>query len=476
MVVILTDTPSWGTRTIGAYRVASALRRHGVEVEVIDFISQWPFMQLMGYLYCIKNVEWWGLSTPFRFDQILLRDENCGKLTQMDAKREKYLFEFLRNRGQPVVLGGPNVENALLGMGELEVDYALIGYADLGVIKLHDHITHGSELKYSTHNGVKVTNCNTHYGDIDLGAIETVVTEHDFFTQGDVFPVEISRGCIFHCAFCSFSHLGKRPGTYIRPKEDIKREIVERYENYKATQFLFLDDTFNDSVEKMQMIKEIRQESGIPFEFWSYARLDLLAANRQMFDLVGDCGWKAMTIGIETLNKTAGKSIGKGADPLRLRHCLRELKNSYPDLHIQANIIIGLPHDSEQSVRETVDWFMENSELINALRVNVLRIDNPDLRSFASKISREPEKYGYTVLAKGPLAVNWQTHHLNRQAAKELKDQLQPKIDSRLGSYRHWADLLDIERNGDGFDETGFPLEIARIDHYIHSKRQARGL
>ena len=53
----------------------------------------------------------------------------------------------------------------------------------------------------------------------------------------------------------------------IKPKELIQKEIEHAYYNYGISTFLFVDDTFNDSIDKMEMVKRIRQDSKIPFEF-----------------------------------------------------------------------------------------------------------------------------------------------------------------------------------------------------------------
>ena len=65
MVLILNDSPSFPTRSICAYRIATALRLHGVEVEVIDFISRWPWDELMTYLKSKGPIEWLGISSKF---------------------------------------------------------------------------------------------------------------------------------------------------------------------------------------------------------------------------------------------------------------------------------------------------------------------------------------------------------------------------------------------------------------------------
>ena len=50
-----------------------------------------------------------------------------------------------------------------------------------------------------------------------------------------------------------------------------------------------MDDTFNDTVEKMRMMKEVHDEVG-PFDFWAYGRLDLIASKPEMMELVGEIG------------------------------------------------------------------------------------------------------------------------------------------------------------------------------------------
>ena len=41
MIVIFNDCPQYPNRSIGAYRIATVLRRYGLEVEVIDYLNRW---------------------------------------------------------------------------------------------------------------------------------------------------------------------------------------------------------------------------------------------------------------------------------------------------------------------------------------------------------------------------------------------------------------------------------------------------
>lgn len=394
MIVIFNDSPQYPNRSVGAYRIATALRRAGHEVEVIDFLSKWETAKtldtpdpelLFRYLDKIPNVEWWGFSGKFKeaFQKLRLNQapgqqnqaEYEGHYTLLSMDFENRLVKYIRDRKGTIVVGGPTTDSIKQFCDSRKVDILCEGYADIGVLAIHNHITKGEELKFILNDkGIKVVDCDIDYKDINLDTIDTEYVESDFLLDNDVFPIEIARGCIFHCAFCSFGHLGKKPGTYIRSKESIKKDIVDRYTKYKSTKFLFVDDTFNDTIDKMQIIKEIREETGIPFEFWSYARLDLLRANPDMVDMIGEIGWTSFTFGIETFNKDSGKAVGKGANPEKLQEFLIKLRERYPTHLFQVNIIIGLPADTEESARTTTQWFIDNPTVTSNVRIRELNI------------------------------------------------------------------------------------------------------
>lgn len=497
MIILFNDSPQYPNRSVGAYRIASVLRQHGVEVEVIDFLSKWGD-SLFDYLDKIENVEWWGFSGKFRAPRQRLNllqkmisnsspNENQnieGFFTQASMDFENRLITYIKNRNGKIVVGGPSTEHIKLFKDEVHIDILCEGYADIGVIAIHEHIVNKQELIYTITGNMKVVDCDKDYKDIDLGNISTNYHHSDFIEQNTVFPIEISRGCIFHCAFCSFGHLGKKPGTYIRSKESIKEDIVDKFEKYGSTKFLFVDDTFNDSIEKMQLIKEIRDETGIPFEFWSYARLDLLRAQPKMVDLIGEIGWTSFTFGVETFNKSSGSAVGKGADPEKLKQFLIDLRNRYPDRIFQINFIVGLPHDTEESVRESIQWFIDNPQITKHIRVRPLSIHRPDLSRFSSKMAKDPESYGYQTAPvpndKHSSMVIWRNKvGMDIAQADNLSKELEALIVSKLAENNPLIpptvmnnDILSTDEDGRIVNKKS--MEIVR--NYIVTKKKYRGL
>ncbi len=445
MIVLFNDSPHPPIRSLGVYRIATELRRRGIEVEVIDFLSHWDQSVLLTYLDTFTEVEWWGFSTKFfpptynsdkvagglatfRNNEWTSNNKDIGFITELSNKDESLLIDYVKNRQGTIVVGGPNAE--IIQHLPVNVDIICAGYSDLAVLAVHNHIVQGNDLIYTHFNNKKYVDADKHYAVQILNNLTTEYADSDFVTDDWVLPIEIGRGCIFHCAFCEFDHLGKKPGTYIRSKEEIKQDILYRYNTFGVKKFMFVDDTFNDSLEKMYLIRDIRQETGIDFEFWSYCRIDLLAANPEQVNLIPEIGWKSFTIGIETFNRNSGKAVGKGADPEKLKNFLIFLKQRFPKLRLQINIIVGLPHDTEDSIRETVEWFLANPDIAEAVKLATLRIKNPEgLTKNISKMSKDPGKYGYKILDGKQFDVfKWTTPYLNNNTAQQLVDKYNPLL------------------------------------------------
>ena len=451
MIVLFNESPNVPNRSIGVYRIATVLRRIGLDVEVIDYLSRWDLKKLIGYLDKIENVDWFGFSTKFHQPGYSVnsyltnrRNSGSGLFTRFTREEENELIAYIKSRNTKIVLGGPNAE--LVRHMTSAFDIICMGYSDISIIAVHNHIVNNDTLISETYNNMQVVNSDQDYPVTDLSGLETEYHYTDFINDDEVFPIEIGRGCIFHCAFCEFAHLGKKPGTYIRSKESIKKDIVDRYEKYGSTRFIFVDDTFNDSIEKMKMIKEIRDETNINFEFWAYCRLDLLASNPDQVDMISQIGWKSMTFGVETFNRNSGKAVGKGADPEKLKTFLLNLRERFPDIKFQVNLILGLPHDTDETARDTVKWFIDNPTLTQHVKVGSLGIRNPEGRLFSSKFASNPEKYGYTIISKAPyISMNWKTDTMTKEEADKLSSELQVLLNESIkGFYKHKNPITEM--------------------------------
>ena len=66
MIYLISDFPmNAGSRALGAYRIATALRQAGYAVDVIDFSCVWSPVEVIEYIKKGPPPTWIGFSTTF---------------------------------------------------------------------------------------------------------------------------------------------------------------------------------------------------------------------------------------------------------------------------------------------------------------------------------------------------------------------------------------------------------------------------
>ena len=187
-----------------------------------------------------------------------------------------------------------------------------------------------------------------------------IYEDNDLIFDNEILPIELARGCVFKCSFCSYSLIGKRVWEFNRAPDLVAADLVDAYNKFGTTGFMFCDDTYNDSVDKVERLH--KEFVKLPFDltFSTYARADMLVSKPQTAPLLYESGLRSVFFGIETLNHESGKSIGKGMDPEKLKDGLYKIKElpGWKDVVTSSGFIIGLPFDTEETVAATFDWLL----------------------------------------------------------------------------------------------------------------------
>ena len=120
--------------------------------------------------------------------------------------------------------------------------------------------------------------------------------------SSEVLPIELSRGCQFTCKFCRYPLLGKKKNTYLRDFSLTEHELIENYQRYGTTRYFFLDDTVNESDEKIVAMADMAQRLPFKLEWIGYNRLDLIGSKPHTIQLLKDSGLKSSFFGIESFH------------------------------------------------------------------------------------------------------------------------------------------------------------------------------
>lgn len=196
-----------------------------------------------------------------------------------------------KQRGKLVAVGGPYPTSTPHEVEKVGADFLIL---DEGEITLPMFV---EAVKKGEKSGVFRT---TEKPDVTT----TPIPRFDLleFDAYDMMSVQFSRGCPFQCEFCDIIVLyGRKPRT--KTPAQLLAELDYLYELGWRRSVFMVDDNFIGNKRNVKLLlKELKvwvKEHGYPFFFDTEASIDL-AQDPELMQLMVDCGFKAVFLGIET--------------------------------------------------------------------------------------------------------------------------------------------------------------------------------
>lgn len=444
-VLLFTDiasTAGYG-KYAGTYKVATEVRANGYTCQVVDNFSYFSYEQLQNIVnkFCSSETLLVGFSCTLSEKRINGKVYNFGRPDEDFKNLVKYIKSI--NTNIKICLGGARININSYWEG---VDYTILNKGDIALIKLLDHIKYGSEIKTIKSNPCYVINGNDYeYTQEEFASSMIKYEDNDIIFPGEALPVEIARGCIFKCAFCRFDLIGKKMGDWTKHEECLRNELIQNYEKFGTTHFIFTDELINESVDKMKMIHRVFTNLPFKITYSSYARLDLIWKFPEMREMLYESGAVSLNFGIETMNDLAGKKIGKALGALRTKQTLNYCKELWDRKVITtSNFIVGLPGESKESILNTVDWLVSDECSLDIFGFMPLYLRENDDGRQSNKIEREPEKFGYNIVTNE----FWKNENMSFAEASKLTYEISidPRVrrKSKLGSAVWIGRILNL--------------------------------
>jgi len=302
--------------------------------------------------------------------------------------------------GIKFVLGGNNAENLHPGITS-KFDAVVIGLAEdvmLGLMRWYD----GQGPEPKSRRPVLHKTSFYYSDDVEQTEFSIQTCEHrwhdkDHILPGEVLPLEVSRGCIFHCRFCQYPLLGRSKYDYTRGMANLRDELMDNYQRWGTTNYYLLDDTFNDTPTKVKAFHEMVMSLPFRIRWCGYIRADLLHRFPETISMIKESGCRGAFFGIESFGKEAALSVGKGWSATHAREFLPDLVHKHwnDEVTVHISLIAGLPGDTLESMHETVDWLHAN-ELYGWDYKPLWILKHQDRRIFSSTFAKEADKHGYT--------------------------------------------------------------------------------
>jgi len=422
-------TNNAGVPPLGAFNCANALRANDISCLVVNHVTNYSIAEInqlldsavtdqtlmIGISSTFWNIDLDLNNVPNNFKGIVDRYKYWNDQGSFDLQvlaRLKKQFPKLK-----FVLGGFDVNANREAIG---LDFMCIGYSEVSIVNIAKNLLYGTPIPKSHKNvfGTVVVD------DREAASYDFANTYIHWLPEDVVnhtkLPIGIGRGCIFDCKFCSFPMRGKHNLDHVRSANSIVSELKYNYENYNIQKYIIVDDTFNDSREKLVAMRDAIKTLNFQPYFWCYARLDLIATRMDTLDLLYEMGIRSMYFGIESLSKKTAMALGKGFSPEKQIATINLIKEKYPEITLHGNFIVGGPYETVEEVTNTAVMLRDGKIHLDSWKFNVMYIHPDPKTSWPSEFDLNWAKYGYRKKdVKGDTLI-WENDHMDFYQGRQL--------------------------------------------------------
>jgi hypothetical protein len=272
-------------------------------------------------------------------------------------------------------------------------------------------------------------------GSFNFSSSTTKFTDTDHIADGEVLTLETSRGCMFKCKFCGYPLLGRKKTdpAYHRNQECLTEELTYNWNKFKTNKYIVVDDTFNETISKLELVSRARDKSKVDIELIAYLRIDLINRFPEQLKLLKDIGLKAAFFGIESFNDESSAAVGKGIPSAKVKDMLYRIKDEFGNnFSSQIGLITGLPHETPETFAYGMEWVLDPASPVDSFRISALHIGN---RTWPSEFDKDYKKYGYRLTDNGGWVNNIWDHEQAAKAAQHYHDVAYHSGKQKLGAF-----------------------------------------
>ncbi|MBU3930700.1 B12-binding domain-containing radical SAM protein [bacterium] len=166
--------------------------------------------------------------------------------------------------------------------------------------------------------------------------------------------LETSRGCVFGCAYCNKSVFGRN--FRVKSAERVIAEI-EYMLHAGFKEIHIADDAFTTNIQRAKDICAGIIKRGLVFPWAPVTGIRIDGVDGELLHLMKKAGCYRVYYGIESGNQEVLDNIQKGIELEQVRKVVRMSKKE--GLEVFGFFMIGLPGETERSMRDTINFAKE---------------------------------------------------------------------------------------------------------------------
>jgi len=172
-----------------------------------------------------------------------------------------------------------------------------------------------------------------------------------------------SRGCPFHCSFCSRRVVWENKYRVVSV-EYIVKEIEYLHTIYKAKHIIINDDLFFTKKEKLEKIAELLKEKRLLGKITLECSTRAELIDEETIQLMKRMNFKILRLGIESYNEKVLEEYNKKELNKKVINDVLILCKKY-GFKVSASFIIGAPRETMRDILETYVFLRDNMDKIH---------------------------------------------------------------------------------------------------------------
>jgi radical SAM superfamily enzyme YgiQ (UPF0313 family) len=428
--------------------LAAALREDGHEVEILDLLL--------------------ARTTPGKIEQRMarFRPELVGTTSvTLNHHIASYIAEVVRKCDErvPIAMGGPHVAFEIegsfrdlpaldfIGIGEGEQTIVELARALEGRMDLRD--VRGIALRDG--EGVARTAPRPPHPELDRipSPARELVPLARYLAFDSHASVITSRGCTHACIFCSAPAWFGRRVRYRSPSLCV--DEIEELARLGFREITVEDDCFTANRRHLRAVCTDLIRRGIDVRWNAFSRVDTITP--EIVEMMASAGCQALCFGVESGNQEILDLAKKRSNLQKVRGAMR--MSQAAGITALASFVIGLPGETEETLRKTVAFADELHQEFGSLYGFHILSPFP-----GSEVRERAADYGLEILSN-----DWSKYDANHvvsctagarpAAIQQVSDTYQQTIDGYL-VYQDW---LHAHGKLEGYEKRG----------YLRRRRQA---
>jgi len=406
--------------------LAAALRAEGHEVEILDLLLTH--------------------TTPEKIERRMarLRPDLVGTTSvTLNHHIASFIAEVVRKCDErvPIAMGGPHVSFEIEGsFRDLPaLDFIGIGEGERTMVELARALDGRMDLRdvrgLALRDGERVVRTAPRPYEDDLDELPTpardLVPLARYLAFDSHASVVTSRGCPYSCIFCSAPGWAGRKVRFRMPSLCV--DEIEELASHGFSEITIEDELFTLSRKHLFAVcgELIRRNTGIRWN--AFSRVDTITP--EAVETMARAGCQAICFGVESGNQEILDLARKKSDLEKVRGAMRMAQAA--GISTVASFIIGLPGETVETLRKTVEFANELHEEYGSLFGFHILAPFP-----GTEVRERAADYGLEILTD-----DWRKYDANHVVARtqdaapgaiqEVADSHEQTMERYL-RYQHW--------------------------------------